>query len=95
VTLTNIEQFKTAMSQFMECDSEQLVLNIASVKYMNSAALGIIAECVVTARKQKKELVIAHISEPLKEIFFIVKFATFIKLFATEKEAVQYLEKSF
>lgn len=90
ITLNNTEQFRKAMAKFIQNPAEYLILNMEQVKYINSAGLGIIADSVMTARKQRKELVIAGIQDSLQEIFHIVKFASFIKLFATEEDAINY-----
>jgi anti-sigma B factor antagonist len=90
ITLNNTEQFRKAMAKFIQNPAEYLILNMEEVKYINSAGLGIIANSVMTARKQQKELVIAGVRDSLQEIFHIVKFASFIKLFDTEKDAINF-----
>jgi anti-sigma B factor antagonist len=94
ITLKNTEKFRKAMKEFVEGKAECMILNIGNVKYINSAGLGIIADSVMTARKMHKELVIAELQDSIKEIFQIVKFSSFIKLFVTEKEAIGYFEES-
>jgi anti-sigma B factor antagonist len=90
ITLNNTEQFRKAMAELIEWPADYLILNMEQVKYINSAGLGIIADSVMTARKRQKELVIAGVQGSLQEIFHIVKFSAFIKLFETEKEAMHY-----
>ncbi|NUK31754.1 STAS domain-containing protein [Parageobacillus sp. VR-IP] len=90
ITLNNTEQFRKAMAKLIEEPADHLILNMEQVKYINSAGLGIIADGVMTARKQQKELVVAGVQGSLQEIFRIVKFSSFIKLFKTEKEAIHY-----
>jgi anti-sigma B factor antagonist len=90
ITLNNTEQFRKAMAKLIEEPADHLILNMEQVKYINSAGLGIIADGVMTARKQQKELVVAGVQGSLQEIFHIVKFSSFIKLFKTEKEAIHY-----
>jgi anti-sigma B factor antagonist len=94
ITLKNAEKFRKVMKEFVEGKAEYMILNMRNVKYINSAGLGIIADSVMTARKMHKELVIAELQESVKEIFQMVKFSSFIKLFATEKEAISYFKES-
>jgi len=94
ITLKNAEDFKKAMKEFIEDKPEYMILNMKEVKYINSTGLGIIADSVMTSRKEQKELVIAELQESVKEIFDIVKFASFIKLFAREEEAIKYFQQS-
>ncbi|MFC0476352.1 STAS domain-containing protein [Robertmurraya beringensis] len=70
---------------------ESVILSLKGVGYINSAGLGVIADAVMQARKQGKELVVANIQGPISEIFEIVKFGSFIHLFATEEEATHFL----
>ncbi|MED4879003.1 STAS domain-containing protein [Anoxybacillus geothermalis] len=90
ITLNNVESFRRALDQLLAGPADQLVVNMEGVKYINSAALGAIADSVMAARSRQKELVIAGVKGSLEEIFHIVKFSSFMKLFATEKEAIDY-----
>ena len=75
-------------------EESRLIVNLANTNYINSAGLGIIADSVMQARKSQKELVIADIQQSVKEIFAIVKFTSFMKVFESEKEAIDYFGKS-
>jgi len=94
ITLKNAETFKKVMKEFIDDYSEYMILNMKEVKYINSTGLGIIANSVMNARKEQKEIVIAELQESVKEIFDIVKFASFIKLFASEEDAIKYFQES-
>ncbi len=88
--LNNVESFRQALEKLLDKQADQLIVNMEGVKYINSAGLGVIADSVMAARARQKELVIAGVEGSLAEIFHIVKFSSFIKLFATEKEAMDY-----
>lgn len=90
ITLKNIEQFRSTMNQLVVDSHEFLILNLTETNYINSAGLGIIADSVMHARKNQKELVITGIEEAVREIFTIVKFTSFMKIFDSEKEAIAY-----
>jgi len=90
ITLKNVEQFRQNMKKVVNSTEEQLILNLASTNYINSAGLGIIADGVMHARRNQKELVIANIGQSVKEIFSIVKFTSFMKMFESEKGAIEY-----
>ncbi|AST00622.1 MULTISPECIES: STAS domain-containing protein [Geobacillus] len=90
ITLNNIGVFRQALKQLLSEGADQLIVNMEGVKYINSAGLGMIADCVMTARSKQKELVVAGVTGSLEEIFRIVKFSSFMKLFPTEKEAIDY-----
>jgi anti-sigma B factor antagonist len=90
ITLKTADQFRAELQAFIQHEKDQLVLSLKGVEYINSSGLGVIADAVMQARKQEKELVVADIQDPISEIFEIVKFGSFIHLFATEEEAIQY-----
>ena len=94
ITLKNVEQFRQDMEKFIHYDVEHLILNLANTNYINSAGLGIIADSVMQARKSQKELVIAEIQQSVKDIFTIVKFTSFMKVFESEIEAIKYFGES-
>ncbi len=92
ITLKNIELFRQDMNNLLNQDSQNLILNLAETTYINSAGLGIIAESVVQAKRNNKELVISNMEDSIKEIFSIVKFSSFMKLFEVEEEAIEYFQ---
>lgn len=92
ITLKNVELFRQEMNKLLNYNAKQLMLDLVETSYINSAGLGIIAESVIQARRNNKELVIANIQPSIHEIFSIVKFSTFIKLFESKEEAIQHFE---
>lgn len=93
ITLKNIDSFRMAMQSFIQQEESHLILNIARVSYLNSAALGIMADSVIKAKKNNKVLVIGGVQSSVEEIFQIVKFETFINIFSEYEEAVKFFEK--
>lgn len=90
VTVKNVEPFKQQILHLIESNTNNLILNLKEVSYLNSAGLGIIADAVVSARKINKELAIVEVGETVKEIFEMVKFSSFIKIFDSEKLAEDF-----
>lgn len=95
ITLKNVEQFRHNVERLISQKEENLILNLANTNYINSAGLGIIAESVMSARKNHKELVLAEITEAVQEIFEIVKFTSFMKIFQSEQDAIDYFMRSY
>lgn len=92
ITVKNIEIFRKALADFLEEESTCLILHLAGVLYVNSAALGAIAESVIQARSKKKEMIITGIEDTVEEIFTIVKFSSFITLSKTKEEGLLYFK---
>lgn len=47
------------------------------------------------SRKNHKELVLAEITQTVQGIFGIVKFTSFMKIFETEKDTIDYFMGSY
>lgn len=90
ISMGNIESFKDAVQRLLECSARGFILNLDCVSYMNSRALGIIANAAIEAKKMSKELVISNIGSTIKEIFKIVCFHTIIRVFVNEDDAKKY-----
>ncbi|HHW38514.1 MAG TPA: STAS domain-containing protein [Bacillales bacterium] len=93
ITLKNNAIFKDAMKELVGSTSDKLLLCLQGVQYLNSGALGVIADSVMGARKDQKELVVVATQNSVKEIFNIVKFGTFIKIFESKEEALQFFKR--
>ncbi|ETT30733.1 STAS domain-containing protein [Paenibacillus sp. FSL P4-0338] len=91
ITLKNVEEFHRTIQRLLECESRGLILELTDVAYLNSAALGVIADAVLTAGRTGKELVIAGVQPTVGEILEIVHFSTFMKIFTELNDAYDYL----
>lgn len=92
VTLKNVDEFRLSLLSLIENDKKKLILELSQVAYLNSAALGVIADAVISSGRVGKELVIAGIQSTVSEIFKIVHFHTFMKIFTEVQDAYLYLE---
>lgn len=90
ITMKNINDFQCKMDEFLVKSRNCMILDLDKVMYLNNSALGIIAHAVMRAKQAGKELVISGVKPPISEIFDIVNFSTFTKLFLTREEAVDY-----
>lgn len=90
IHINKVQEFKDMLEALIQREAFYFILNMRGVQYINSAGLGIIANAVMTTRKNSKDLVIAEISDPIKEIFDLVKFEKFIKLAHSNEEALKY-----
>jgi anti-sigma B factor antagonist len=90
VTLKNTDEFRRAVLKLLHSDKSKLILGLKDVVYLNSAALGVIAEAVLSSVRNGKELIIASVEPTIEEIFKIVHFGTFMKIFIELEEAFTY-----
>lgn len=92
ITFKKINDFQYNMEKFILQSGKYMILDLTKVMYLNNSALGIIAHAALKAKRYDKELVIVGNKPPLSEIFDIVKFNIFTKLFITHAEAVKYFQ---
>jgi anti-sigma B factor antagonist len=67
----------------------KIVLNLASVPYMDSAGLGAIVNAYTTVRKQEGDLKLAAVTKKLSDLLVITKLATVFESYDTETAAVE------
>lgn len=92
VTLKNVDEFRKALLKLTDSQKTKLILELTTVSYLNSAALGVIADAVLSAGRTDKELIIAGVQATVGEIFEIVHFRTLMKIFPDINEAYAYFE---
>jgi len=92
VTLKNVDEFRMAIQKLIEGDPTGLILELTDVAYLNSAALGVIADAALSAGRTGKELVIAGVQSTVGEIFEIVHFSTLMKIFTELSDAYGYFK---
>lgn len=92
VTLKNVDDFRGAVLKLIDSDKTKLILELTEVSYLNSAALGVIADAVLSAGRIGKQLVIGGMKATVAEIFAIVHFSTLMKIFTEIDHAYAYYD---
>lgn len=90
ITLNNTAEFKKQLDIFLRSSGKNFILDLNKATYINNSALSIIVKSAIDAINNNKELVIAGMKHPISEIFELVQFNAFIKLFTTREEAIEY-----
>jgi anti-anti-sigma factor len=68
-----------------------IVLDFASVGYINSTGIALIVSVLARARAQRRKVVASGLSAHYREIFDITRLSDFIELFGDLDEAVGHL----
>ncbi|HTP15645.1 MAG TPA: STAS domain-containing protein [Streptosporangiaceae bacterium] len=74
-----------------ETDPGTVLLDFASVEYIDSAGIALIAGVLTRARAQRRKVAASGLSEHYREIFDITRLSDFIELFTDLDEAVRQL----
>jgi anti-sigma B factor antagonist len=93
VTLKNVDDFRSAVWKMIDGEKKKLILELTGVVYLNSAALGVIADAVLISGRYHKEFIIAGVQPTVNEILKIVHFSTFMKIFVQVEEAYNYYNR--
>ena len=71
---------------------KKIFIDMKQVEYIDSSGIGIIINAAKLIRKQKGDLVIANVSNEIREIFKVISLENFIKVYNNEVEAVKALK---
>jgi anti-anti-sigma factor len=74
-----------------EHDPATVVLDFATVSYINSTGIALIVSVLARARSQRRKVVASGLSDHYREIFDITRLSDFIELFPDLDHAVSQL----
>jgi anti-sigma B factor antagonist len=70
-----------------------LVLDMAGVDYITSAAIGIIAKTKASLKKNNGDLAMINLQPQVKKVFEIIRLLPTLNVFASKEELDKYLGK--
>jgi anti-anti-sigma factor len=87
-TVEDYDSFKTAVDSALQKNNHTVLLNFREVGFINSAGIGRLILFAKALNDRGGELVVANLSEPLRELFTFTRLDTKIPIFDTEEEAL-------
>jgi anti-sigma B factor antagonist len=78
-------------SLITQYDDHDIVLNMDSVKYMNSAGLGVLIILTKELEKKERTLKISNLNYTLRKVINILHAETLINIYDDERDAVMAL----
>jgi anti-sigma B factor antagonist len=72
-------------------DVRAVILNFASLEYMNSSGIGLLVTLLIRAQRHGQKLMAVGLSEHYREIFELTRLNEAISLFSNESEAIASL----
>ena len=88
VTLQNASELTTLLSALISGGALKIVINMKSMNTIDSAGIGILINCAKLIRKNKGDIVLCGVAPEINEVLNVVRLEKFVKIFATEVEAV-------
>lgn len=77
-----------ALSQLLQDNHNQIVLNLQGVDYISSAGLRAVVKAYQAAKKSGGDLRLASVSEPVEVILRTVGMMQMLQMYPTEQDAV-------
>ncbi|MBN2416448.1 STAS domain-containing protein [bacterium] len=93
LTHTEAPDMKTTFLQLLTEDCDILLLNLASVAYMDSTGLGALLFGIRQAEANDKEIIFCCLGEKLKSLVRIARLESILEIYASEKDAVKEIMK--
>jgi len=68
--------------------ARKIFVDLKNVEYIDSSGIGVFINSAKLIRKQKGDVVLANVSEEVKNIFKVINLDEFIKIYNSEVEAI-------
>lgn len=78
----------SAYAEAEKHDSPIILLDFSRVNYMNSTGIALIVGLLARARRSKRRMIVAGLSEHYKEIFTITRLSDFMSIFDSAETAL-------
>jgi len=73
-------------------EKKNFIIDLQSVRWMNSSGLGILIGCLTTVRNNQGKLVLLHIPQKVKELLTLTKLERVFRQFENEDRAIENLK---
>lgn len=70
----------------------KIFIDMNSVEYIDSSGIGVLINAAKLLRKQNGDVVIANVSDTVKEIFKVINLDNFIKICGSEVEVLKLFQ---
>ncbi|UCH64652.1 MAG: STAS domain-containing protein [Ignavibacterium sp.] len=81
--------FNEQLHKLIEEDKKQVVIDLSSVKFMNSSGLGMLIGGLTTLKKADGTLKLARVTDKIESLLIITKLITIFDSYDNVDEAVQ------
>jgi anti-anti-sigma factor len=93
VDSSNLGKLKSAFEEIFSRKIYRIVLNLGSIKYLSSSAIGVIIGGFTTAVKNRGKLVLALTPQPVIEVLRLIGLESVLSFAPNEGDALKKLEK--
>lgn len=87
------KDFNELLHKLIQEDKKNVVVDLASVKFMNSSGLGMLIGGLTTMKKENGHLKLARVTDKIESLLIITKLITIFETFETTDSAVNSFNK--
>jgi len=88
VDISTTDLMRGKFKKLIEEKKKAIVVNLASVPYIDSSGLGMFVETMQEMGKYGGELKLSGLTDDVKKVFELTRLSNFFSIFAEEKEAI-------
>jgi len=88
VTFENSDLLRDKINELCEQSKANLVIDLANLKYMSSAGMGVLVHGLKKTRQGKGDLRLAHLSPKMRRVFLITQFTHHFAVYPSLDEAI-------
>ena len=81
--------FRDLVHELLDRGRKKIVVNLASLKWINSSGVGILITGYTTMRKNKGDLKLLNVSKKIESILYVTKLNLIFECFDDEQEAIR------
>jgi anti-sigma B factor antagonist len=84
---------KDAYGEALATGADEILLNFADVKYINSTGVALLVGLLARARRDKRTLLACGLSDYYRELFTVTRLSDFVELYADETAVLQHIQQ--
>lgn len=88
ITFENSDQLREKIDQLCEQGSRRMVIDLAGLKYMSSAGMGVLVHGLKKTRAKEGDLRLINLSDKMRRVFLITQFTHHFVVLKNLEEAV-------
>ncbi|MBF0499047.1 MAG: STAS domain-containing protein [Candidatus Riflebacteria bacterium] len=94
ITFENSDILREKINELGEQGKNRIIIDLANLKYMSSAGMGVLVHGLKKTRTGKGDLRLVNLSAKMRRVFLITQFTHHFTVFQTLDEAVKSFQQN-
>ena len=82
-------EFRSTISNLLDADKVNIVLDLSNLSYINSSGLGILINLLKTAQRRGGDIKLANLQGEIRELFSITSLDQVFGIYSSVEEAIE------